>query len=96
MCVVCVCVCVCVNINIFSPLSSTFCLAAFFLSLQGSLVGFLLFAFAANFTMLLCVRFVAGLFGGSAVIGNAYITDVYEPHERGPMFARMVGGASLL
>mmetsp|Transcript_36841 Transcript_36841/g.47600 ORF Transcript_36841/g.47600 Transcript_36841/m.47600 type:complete len:690 (-) Transcript_36841:151-2220(-) len=67
---------------------------AFFLSLQGSLVGFLLFAFAADFTMLLCVRFIAGMFGGSAVIGNAYITDVYEPHERGPMFARM--GATIM
>jgi MFS family permease len=67
---------------------------AFFLSLQGSFVGFMLFAFAANFPMLLCVRFVAGMFGGSAVIGNAYITDVYEPHERGPMFARM--GATIM
>jgi hypothetical protein len=67
---------------------------AFFLSLQGSMVGFLLFAFSANFPMLLIVRFIGGLFGGSTTIANAYITDVYEPHERGAMFGRM--GATIM
>jgi len=68
--------------------------AAFIISLCGSVGGFLLLGLTQSFTMLLVVRFATGLFGGSSTVANAYITDVYEKAERGPMFARL-GATSL-
>lgn len=67
---------------------------AFFLSLGGSIFGFLGMALAPTFPILLGIRFIAGLFGGSATVANAYITDVYPPAEQGGMFARL--GATIM
>eukprot|EP00937_MAST-01D_sp_MAST-1D-sp2_P006194 g6194.t1 len=67
---------------------------AFFLSLIGSAAGFSLMAVSNSFEMLIAVRFLAGLFGGSATVANSYITDVYAPQERGAMFARL--GATII
>jgi MFS family permease len=62
---------------------------AFILSIGGSIFGFLAMALSTSFTMLLVVRFVAGLFGGSPTVANAYIADVYPTKEQGGMFARL-------
>ena len=67
---------------------------AFLLSLGGSASGFLFFALSQSFWALLLARLWAGLFGGSMVVANAYIADVYKPKERGPKFAQL--GATMM
>jgi len=67
---------------------------AFIASLIGSIFGFTAMALAPNFAILLAVRLLAGLLGGSATVANAYITDVYPAPERGGMFARL--GATIM
>jgi MFS family permease len=62
---------------------------AFILSIGGSIFGFAAMAMSTNFEMLLVVRFIAGLFGGSPTVANAYIADVYPTKEQGGMFARL-------
>ena len=52
------------------------------------------FALSNNFIVLVLARFYGGLFGGSMVVANAYITDVFPPKERGPKFAQL--GATMM
>ena len=59
------------------------------LSLTGSCVGFLLQGLVTSVKMFIVARFVAGIFGGSIPIVQAFIADVVPPQQRASYFARL-------
>src|ERR1043165_300829 len=52
------------------------------LSLAGSFLSYLLFAFAGSFLWLLVSRIVAGAIDASVGVGQAYLADRTRPEER--------------
>lgn len=60
------------------------------LSLAGSAIGMVLSGLATALWALCLARAIAGLFGGSIAIAQAYVADVTEPEER-PKFMGFVG-----
>lgn len=53
----------------------------------GTLVGWLVLAFAVNLKMIFLGRIIAGLTAGNLSVAQAYISDVTKPEERTRMFA---------
>ncbi|MBD3353407.1 MAG: MFS transporter [Candidatus Lokiarchaeota archaeon] len=53
-----------------------------FISQAGTFVGFIIFAFSKNLTMLYISRIVDGIFGGNFPIAKAVIGDVVHPKDR--------------
>lgn len=53
----------------------------------GTLIGWLVLAFASNLEMIFLGRIIAGLTAGNLGVAQAYISDVTKPEERTRMFA---------
>ncbi|MHC4339496.1 MAG: MFS transporter [Planctomycetota bacterium] len=62
------------------------------LGLFGSVLSYLLFAFADSYTMLLVSRIAAGVFGATIGTAQAYIADVTGHEDRGKQMA-LIGAA---
>jgi MFS transporter, DHA1 family, tetracycline resistance protein len=56
------------------------------LSLVGNSFGYLLFALAGNYPMMLVARVVEGITGGAVTVAQAYIADVTQPKDRARSF----------
>ena len=64
-------------------------------SLFGTMLGFTVTGFAENYYQLLGFRFLTGMFGGSAPIAQAYITDVVPATQR-PKYLAFTGASMSL
>ena len=62
------------------------------ISLIGTLVGYLMLAFANSLTMLFLSRAIDGLSGGNVTIARAYISDILPPKDRAKGFG-VIGAA---
>jgi multidrug resistance protein len=62
------------------------------LSVFGSFVSYLIFAFASSLNMLFLSRILAGIMGGNIATSQAYIADITSPEERAKGMG-MVGAA---
>lgn len=60
------------------------------LSLCGTMIGFTITGLANNYWTLLTCRFIAGMFGGSMPVAQAYVTDVV-PKDRRPKYIAFTG-----
>lgn len=66
---------------------------AIIVSIFGSLLGFAGQALSYSFGMLVAVRALGGLFGGTSTVASAFIVDLYPLKERPKQFAKLGAGS---